>query len=107
MTAAWHEIKLACPYCSRTATVLAHDIRGELRALRCVECGKPYLVEIFVQVTHAVRAVADQPSREPEPLECSKPFCPNTAKDGSEYCEEHQPKPRKRNGTRSIEGTRY
>jgi hypothetical protein len=113
---AWHEIRAACPYCECTVRVFATDIRGELRALRCAECKRPYVVEVSVVVAHAVHGLEGQPRSEaagdwrPPTQSCAKAACGEPAAPGSNYCVEHAPvkgRLKRAPRVRAVQGSRY
>lgn len=47
-----------CPYCEYTWSVGAQDMRGELLALRCIDCKQIFVVEIAITCTAEVFRIA-------------------------------------------------
>lgn len=56
---AWVDLRAKCPYCDYAAGLVARDIRGQRFVLECLDCRETFVVEVAVEVTHRVRALAD------------------------------------------------
>lgn len=61
---AWVDVRATCPYCAYVAGLVARDIRGQRFVLACLDCGETFVVEVAVQITQRVRALADVDAEE-------------------------------------------
>ena len=53
------DLRGKCPYCEYTWSIEVRDIRGELNALRCIDCKTAFVVDVSVELSHTVHALAD------------------------------------------------
>jgi len=53
------ELGTACPYCDYPTTLDVTDIRGELRAIRCIDCKQAFVVDVTVTLAHQVKRLVD------------------------------------------------
>lgn len=52
------DVRVACPYCEFKMSIEASSILGERHVLLCIDCRETFVVEISVDVTFKIRALA-------------------------------------------------